>query len=95
MQIKRGNGPKGSQLNLIIDENLTQQAHLVRNPKNCKNRSEKIRLSTKKLLKLHTVKLVIDEELTEESIFRNLRSVTFDPGRLDLDRKEEEEEKER
>lgn len=39
------------------------------------------------MLKVHTVKLVIDEELTEESIFRNLRSVTFGPGRLDLDKK--------
>lgn len=54
-------------VNLVTDENLTRQPHLVRNPKNCRNQSEKIRLSTKKMLKLNTGKLDGDEESREES----------------------------
>ena len=49
--------------NSIVDESLTEQAYLVGNLKNCRHRSEKI--STNKMLKPHTVKPVIDEELLE------------------------------
>ena len=50
-------------VNSIVDESLTEQAYLVGNLKNCQHRSEKI--STNKMLKPHTVKPVIDEELLE------------------------------
>lgn len=55
--------PEVLMVNFTLDENLTEQAHLARNLKNCKHRSEKI--CTNKMLNLHTVKPVVDEELPE------------------------------